>query len=412
MATLTTDGSQADVQAKLNLAADGDIVVLPAGTFNWTSGVTSNTNCIITGSGYTLSGSVGAPSSLPTVINFTGTTSCIFANLKTTIVGKNWRLTGIKFIGTLAAGNSNNYFVGIVTATTKTNDPFHIDNCVFDSGTTAQNIHIVIGYVGPGLIDHCTFNAGPASEIIHNVGYPGGDTTGWNDDVTPGTINATYVENCYFYSTVINPGGYPTALIGADGSRSVVRYCTMYFCQVDQHGTAGQVGSRWFELYNNTFIFPSGCNSSSYFAIRAGSGVIYNNSGQGGPNSGHAAIGVFSDDTATPPPYGPGAGIFVSGSPNGIHSPVYLWNNTQTVSGEPPTIAISAPSANVTSGVNFFTSPTQPGTITVGQTAATANGTSLSYVPYTYPHPLVVLPTGGTGSSQLFTDAFGLYRSL
>lgn len=39
-AILATDGSQADVQAKINAAVDGDIVTIPAGTFVWTSSVT------------------------------------------------------------------------------------------------------------------------------------------------------------------------------------------------------------------------------------------------------------------------------------------------------------------------------------------------------------------------------------
>lgn len=38
-ATLASNGSRADVQAKVDSAVDGDIVTLPAGTFYWTSGV-------------------------------------------------------------------------------------------------------------------------------------------------------------------------------------------------------------------------------------------------------------------------------------------------------------------------------------------------------------------------------------
>ena len=38
--TRATDGSQADVQSKINAASDGDIITLPAGTFTWTSGIT------------------------------------------------------------------------------------------------------------------------------------------------------------------------------------------------------------------------------------------------------------------------------------------------------------------------------------------------------------------------------------
>ena len=38
--TRPTDGTSGDVQRKINDAADGDIVTLPAGTKTWTTGVT------------------------------------------------------------------------------------------------------------------------------------------------------------------------------------------------------------------------------------------------------------------------------------------------------------------------------------------------------------------------------------
>jgi hypothetical protein len=40
MAVYTTDGTQADVQAKINGAVGGDTVTIPSGSFTWTSGVT------------------------------------------------------------------------------------------------------------------------------------------------------------------------------------------------------------------------------------------------------------------------------------------------------------------------------------------------------------------------------------
>jgi hypothetical protein len=38
-ATLSSDGSRADVQAKIDAAVDGDIVTIPSGSFTWSSGV-------------------------------------------------------------------------------------------------------------------------------------------------------------------------------------------------------------------------------------------------------------------------------------------------------------------------------------------------------------------------------------
>jgi hypothetical protein len=52
-ATFNSDGSRSDVQAKIDLASDGDIVTIPAGTFAWDATVT------ITGKGITLTGAGG-----------------------------------------------------------------------------------------------------------------------------------------------------------------------------------------------------------------------------------------------------------------------------------------------------------------------------------------------------------------
>jgi hypothetical protein len=89
----------------------------------------------------------------------------------------------------------------------------------------------------------------------------------------------------------------------------------------------------------------------------------------------------------------------VSGASNGIKSPVYLWNNTQNISGQPPNIPVQSGSANVTAGTNFVTSGTQPATMQVAETAATANGVQLAYTSYSYPHPLVYASSGGGSSS-------------
>ena len=50
-AILVSNGSQADVQAKINSANNGDTITLPAGSFTWTSGVTSSKAITIAGAG-------------------------------------------------------------------------------------------------------------------------------------------------------------------------------------------------------------------------------------------------------------------------------------------------------------------------------------------------------------------------
>ena len=46
--TYNSNGSSADVQAKLNLCSNGDTVTLPAGTFTWTHKVSRNVPADVT----------------------------------------------------------------------------------------------------------------------------------------------------------------------------------------------------------------------------------------------------------------------------------------------------------------------------------------------------------------------------
>ena len=53
-ATISCNGSQADCQVKVNAAADGDTITIPAGTFTWTAPVTwTDKNISVIGAGKT-----------------------------------------------------------------------------------------------------------------------------------------------------------------------------------------------------------------------------------------------------------------------------------------------------------------------------------------------------------------------
>jgi len=258
---------------------------------------------------------------------------------------------------------------------------FRIDDCTFSSGTT-QGILVQIGGGGRGLIDHCTFTGGGASEMIHNLGLGGGSDSGWLNDVYPGSASALYIENCTFTKDpLIDQYFWGTCAIQSYyGARTVMRYCHINYCQIDQHGNVPpQYGARWFEFYNNTFYVPPGGNQSNYFALRGGSGVVFNNHVSGGPNAGAGQIQLYSDEPSNPPLCGPGGGIFVNG--NRSFSPVYIWGN------DPSMRAVST-SSNVIQGRDFFVSATQPARLMRYQVPSDNSTTTYSYTPFQYPHPL------------------------
>jgi hypothetical protein len=48
-----------------------------------------------------------------------------------------------------------------------------------------------------------------------------------------------------------------SAVQSYNGARTVFRHNSLDFSQVDQHGTNGNIGARWWEIYDNTFNIPS-----------------------------------------------------------------------------------------------------------------------------------------------------------
>jgi hypothetical protein len=353
----STDGSESDTQAAINAAADGDIIRLPARSSTWSTGVTVNRGVTIRGQGVS-----------STTLTNPGTGYSLFRvncdQVKT-------RISGIAFKGQYAIYVGGDY----------TTAQFRIDNCTFNGGT-AQGILLQFGNNAPGLVDHCTFSAGGASEMIHNLGFSGGNDAGWLDDVYPGSASAVYIENCTFTKNpMADKYFWGTAAIQSYyGARTVMRYCHLNYCHIDQHGNKPPLyGARWWEFYNNTFYVPANGNQSDYFALRGGSGVVFNNHVSGGPNIGAGQIQLYSDESANPPLCGPGAGIFVNGGRS--NSPVYIWGND-------PSMTVASTSSNVIQGRDYLVSSTQPTSMIKRQLTTDNASTRYSYKPYVYPHPL------------------------
>jgi len=175
-----------------------------------------------------------------------------------------------------------------------------------------QVVQVSLSGNGDGLIDHCTFTGGGGSENIHNLGLGSGNYGGYQDNISPGSQHMMYVENSYFNN--VHTGIIASFTEGYYGSRSCFRYNTFVYGQIDQHGNSNPC-ARWYEIYNNTFVVPANQNQSNFFAIRGGSGFIYNNTATGGPNLGAGIFQFYCDGTAFLN-WGPGSGIYVNGTPN------------------------------------------------------------------------------------------------
>jgi hypothetical protein len=134
--------------------------------------------------------------------------------------------------------------------------------------------------------------------------------------------------------------------------------------QIDQHGTPGMIGARWWEIYENTFSTTvANASQCCYITLRAGSGVVFNNH-HTGVNQVTGSIDLYEEDTGYPARYQIGRGK------NQVSDPAYVWNNdaSMPVGSQTPTMVQVNRDYYLTQKPNF--------------------------TPYTYPHPL----TGGTST--------------
>ena len=136
--------SPADVQAALNQAQAGDTVVLPAGSANWTTGVSRSVPANVTVMGAGTSATGGGDQTVITD-NMPGRTATVEIRVPSTGV---FRLTGITFrsgSGVDKDGGTVSIEVGTV----------RIDHCHFDF-KRRENYKIVrLGAGVFGVMDHC-----------------------------------------------------------------------------------------------------------------------------------------------------------------------------------------------------------------------------------------------------------------
>lgn len=386
--------SRANVGTAVTSAADGDTVLIPAGTCSWT------TELDIT-KGITLMGSGMDQTILQDNVPKTGsnTSSLLGFNVA---APRTFRLTALTIQG--AATDPNIWNKGHVKldGSSKT---FRVDHLKV---TNQQTSAIVIDGDLWGVIDHSVFSGSfkYGIKVMHTKwgGQDFGDGS-WSEQLYWGTEKAVYIEDCDF--TELDPGFSSSALDGLDGARVVFRYNTLHNQNGTEHGAdSGQRerGFRSLELYNNTYIFNRAVAFIQW--IRGGTGVVFNNTvtGGGSPNkfvqlnncrdngAGCSAgtsyppwgacdgSGPFDQNTAGQSGYrcvdqpGSGTSKSVSGNPpspggwiQNIVDPVYIWNNT--VSGGSDN-SVSA-TGHVQSGRDYFSGTPRPG-----------------YTPYAYPHPL------------------------
>jgi hypothetical protein len=346
-ATINADGcGNSAVQAAINAAASGDTILLPAAcTATWSGGVT-----IPGAKAVTLDGNRSSITR-----SYTSQVPMISVN---TNAGATTRVTGFTFSKAAATGGYNwPHYIAVDGGWA--NAKFRVDHNTFNTCGGSDSTHVRVGSA-LGLIDHNNFYTTGGGEIIHIEAYGNSNTAGWSYDVRPGSDDAVYVEDNNFYNAVSgNPAYYygASAVQAYYGARWVFRHNLCRMCQVDNHGTAGMIGGRWWEIYDNTFDVVQNGNQSAYISLRAGSGVLFNNHVTGSANLGGGGVDLYEEDSGYPALYQVGRGK------NQVLDPAYIWANDSA-------IRVASSSSNVQLNRDFY---------------LTAKA---GYNPYIYPHPL------------------------
>jgi hypothetical protein len=377
---------QSDVQTAVDLASDGDTVVVPKGDCIWTEGL------VITGKGITIKGSGVGQTIIRNQISETTSKDATFRVFGEN--GKPWRITGFEIVGVDGYPGGSINAVGVYITGNSRN--WRIDNNKFNK--LNQRVIWTNGEPTYGLIDHNIFDMadGIQAMYVKNVSmrgefYGNGD---WIDPSSLGTADAVYVED-----NIFNYPDFPrkvTSMIDCNGGgRFVVRYNIIINTSIHAHGGGDSPGNsqaracRQWEIYYNEISLIRSTNHPAAINLRGGTGVIFNNTVTGNFNN-FTKLACYRVGLDTGP-WGQCDGTkFVDGNTSGMNGypcldcpgrgqdsglgtaqslePVYVWNNT--LNGITKN-AFAQYTSHTILNTDYFNGIEKPG-----------------YTSYTYPHPL------------------------
>jgi hypothetical protein len=240
-------------------AADGDIVVIPAGTASWTSGLTITHGITLQGQTVITGDHTATPMAatngtiiqddVPRTASGGGAALISYPILTQT---QSARITGLTLQYGLSVTSFN--FNGIVRLN-GTCPSFRIDNCYFNQ---------LYGYACAtsgwlyGVVDHCIFDVrddGGAVLVNHNAW--GNQVNGWGSWAEPayfGSEKFIFLEDNTVNSFAVRPAAAVPG--GKWGGRYVLRYNVINNAPTWPHGTEDRTnrGVRAAEIYNNAYF--------------------------------------------------------------------------------------------------------------------------------------------------------------
>jgi hypothetical protein len=265
MNVVKTNGSLADVQAKVNEAPDdGTVAVaIPGGVYNWNG--TLNLHKAIT-----LIGEEGA------VLRHNANGSMISAWARDS---GHVTVSGLRLVQVSNVGGGRGFLMNAARRET-TNNTVRIHDCTFDQNGI---FNWSLQCLSNGILVWNTRFIGSGSQhgmggVIMLVGSPGNYEL-WRRPLTLGAqdtngLSNTYLEDCEFLNSSIGCTDF------SDNARMVFRHNIVQDAGLGSHGQeTSPLGASSFEVYNNTFRISSGNpqNIAFWVHVRGGTGVITGN---------------------------------------------------------------------------------------------------------------------------------------
>ena len=385
-ATITASNcTQAAVQSAVTAAAEGDTVVVPAGSCTWTGGIGVAKGIKLTGAskgGVTITHSAGNSTLISVATSATSSTE----------------ISNLTFNAGTVSGSAEYLSVGGTGKPALVHDNYFLNK--------SYVVNCMTWSAKGGVIWNNTF------ESLEANGSGGGclqlkavsNTTSWTTSSTMGTADADGTANVYVENNTFKKI-YLQAIDVDDNQRAVIRYNTFDNSAITYHGAdTSPSGVRHVETYNNKFIFTTSgtgynfpLNLNFWVYMRGGSGVWADNDMQ---DISSQMWGNKSEITMTVQNLTRNAGSYpcwktypaphqVGQSSNGtsaVTDPVYIWNNAGGGSQTPGLPDYSPDECGnglhssdfIQSGRDYVIGTPKPG-----------------YTKYTYPHPLTK-----TGTSQ------------
>lgn len=378
--------SQEDVQAAVNAASDGDVVLIPNGSCEWTVGISTTKQIRIEAQYYTPT--PGGNTTRNVIITNNSSSMPLFSF--TTGNSYHVGISGIRF----NEGTGSNNHLEVIGSGSKV---ALVNDIYFEVKERYGNSHEIaaVDWRALGGVIWNTRFVGLGPTGVGGASFYISSPRGWTTPSTMGSLDTNGSVNVYLEdSSCLNCGSFPD---NDPAGRAVWRYNDIDGCNGTMHGFTSVTTGRHIEYYNNTFSVTTEERNhvGRYFWLRGGTALFTDNVVNNASNPGYYGnisllnVGENNPSGPYPIPMQPGWG---HNGTDHVSDPVYIWNNSGS------------------RGSTWWVISAWENHFILNRDIFVDSGPKPGYSKYTYPHPLRNNPTFAE-EDELIVKDFVLYQN-